>query len=444
MSDASTLSISSQARSMHVRSAAIKIIKGPDSGATAKMDQPSFVLGTGERADLRLTDPSVSREHVKFFLEQHGVRVVDEGSKNGTFVAGARIRNVLLTQDVTLTLGQTQIAVNIDADGLELALSGSDRFGSAIGSTAAMRHVFATLERAAATELTILLEGESGVGKDLLARAIHEKSSRNAGPMMVLDCGAIPPNLIESELFGHERGAFTGADQARRGVFEEADGGTLFLDEIGELPLDMQPKLLRALESREIRPVGGRASKPINVRVLAATNRRLAEAARLNEFRSDLFYRLAVVRVTVPPLRERSDDILPIARNMLRNLTRDLTADFPSNFAAMLTSYAWPGNVRELRNVVERFTVFGATAEGLFDKSASKVRPPDDELSSLSYHEARRIVLERFEEAYFPAVLEKANGVMARAAELAGVARPSFYRMLERVPGARTGGTEGS
>jgi transcriptional regulator with PAS, ATPase and Fis domain len=441
MSDAPTLSISSQARSVHVRSATLKIVRGTDAGFSIKMESPAFVIGTGDRADLRITDHAVSREHAKLFLEPHGIRLVDEGSKNGTFVGSARIRNALLTQDVVITLGQTQIEVTIDAAGLELTLSGSDKFGQAIGSTPAMRHVFATLERAAATELTVLLEGESGAGKDLLARAIHEKSSRQHGPMIVLDCGAIPPNLIESELFGHERGAFTGADSARRGVFEEADGGTLFLDEIGELPLDMQPKLLRALESREIRPVGARAAKPINVRVIAATNRKLAEAARLNEFRSDLFYRLAVVRVTVPPLRERSDDILPIGRSMLRNLTRDLTADFPSNFAAMLTSYPWPGNVRELRNVIERFTVFGANSDGLFDKATNKIRPPDDELASLTYHEARSVVLERFEEAYFPAILEKANGVMSRAAELAGVARPSFYRMLERVPGARTPGS---
>jgi transcriptional regulator with PAS, ATPase and Fis domain len=440
MSDPSTLSISSHARTLRLRSATVRVVKGPDTGLTYKVDRPAFIVGSGERADVRLTDHSISREHAKLFLETNGVRVVDEGSKNGTYLGSARLRSALLTQDTTLTLGQTQISVTLDADGLELTLSGSDRFGSAIGITPSMRHVFATLERAAATELTVLLEGESGAGKDLLARAIHDKSSRANGPLMVLDCGAIPPNLIESELFGHERGAFTGADHARRGVFEEADGGTLFLDEIGELPIDMQPKLLRALESREIRPVGGRVSKSINVRVIAATNRRLAEAARLGEFRSDLFYRLAVVRVTVPPLRERHEDILPIARSMLRHLTNDLTADLPEGFASMLMAYHWPGNVRELRNVIERYTVFGANLDGLFDKAAGKVRPADQELASLSYHEAKQVVLERFEEAYFPAILERAGGVMARAAELAGVARPSFYRMLERVPGARKGG----
>jgi len=313
-----------------------------------------------------------------------------------------------------------------------------EHFGDAIGASEAMRQLFATLGRVAGEELSVLLEGESGVGKDVLARAIHAHSKRASGPFVVVDCGAIPPNLIESELFGHERGSFTGAECSRRGVFEEATGGTLFLDEIGELPIDMQPKLLRALEQREVRPVGGRTPRPIDVRVIAATNRKLTALAHAGAFRSDLYYRLAVVCATVPPLRERREDVLPLARAMLRALRKDEHADISAEVETRLLAYRWPGNVRELRNVVERYAVFGDSAS-LFE---AVEEPPvrDEDLATLTYHEAKKRVLDRFEEAYLPRVLERANGVVTRAAELAGVARPSFYRMLERL---RAGAPDG-
>jgi transcriptional regulator with PAS, ATPase and Fis domain len=420
-------------QTLNVQAARVVVAKGPDAGLTTRIDRPTFVIGSGTSADLRLADPAVSREHVRILLSEDGVRVRDEGSKNGTYLGGARIHEVTLTQDAAITVGSTTLAITIEGAPLELALSDNDRFGDAIGTSKVMRNLFATLERVAGSDLTVLLEGESGVGKDLLARAIHQRSARAGGPFVVVDCGAIPPNLIESELFGHERGAFTGADHARRGFFEDANGGTLFLDEIGELPIDLQPKLLRALEQREVRPVGGRVAHPVDVRVIAATNRRLAEAARTGEFRSDLFYRLAVARVVVPPLRERAEDILPIARQILRSLRGDPTADFPPEFASMLSAYTWPGNARELRNVVERYAVLGADAKALFDRTTAATRAADEDLANLTYHEARKIVLDRFEESYLPRLLERAGGVMTRAAELAGVARPSFYRMMERL-----------
>jgi transcriptional regulator with PAS, ATPase and Fis domain len=250
----------------------------------------------------------------------------------------------------------------------------------------------------------------------------------------VIHCGAIPAGLIESELFGHERGAFTGASHARMGAFENANGGTLLLDEIGELPLELQPKLLRVLEKREIRPVGSQAVRPIDVRVIAATNRRLAEASTRGEFRRDLFYRLAVVRVTVPPLRDRREDIAPIAQELLRSATGDSTAELPSDVAAMLTSYTWPGNVRELRNAIERYTFLGVRdARQLLEPSAEKLLSSDDQEQPLPYHEARRIALDRFERAYVSRVLATTGGVVVRAAELAQVGRASFYRLLQRV-----------
>jgi transcriptional regulator with PAS, ATPase and Fis domain len=415
-----------------VRSAKLVITKGADAGRTATIDQPTFIIGTGQSADVRLNDPAVSREHVRVSLQPNGVRVRDDGSKNGTWLGGVRIKEVLLSTDTSIIVGGTTIAITVEADSLELQLSANDRFGDAIGGSVVMRNLFAMLEKVAPTDLTLLLEGESGTGKDVLSRAVHARSKRANEQMVVVDCGAIPPTLIESELFGHERGAFTGADHARKGVFEEANGGTLFLDEVGELPVEMQPKLLRALEAREVKPIGARAPRPIDVRIVAATSRRLAEAARTGEFRSDLFYRLAVARVTVPPLRDRPEDVLPIARNMLRALRNDPMVEIPPDLASMLEAYTWPGNVRELRNVVERWAALGRLDRTMFDPLEAQGTAEDD-LATLPYHEARKIVLDRFEERYLPRVLARANGVVSRAAELAQVARPSFYRMLERI-----------
>jgi len=422
---------------LRVHAATLDVASGPDAGRQARVDRPTFVVGSGPGADLRLTDGAVSREHVRFSLEPGGVRVRDEGSKNGTWIGGLRITEVLLTADTAIELGKTRLLVRVEAAPLDLPLSASASFGDAIGVSATMRHLFAVLERAAQSDVTVLLEGESGVGKEVLARAVHTRSARASGPFVALDCGAIPAGLVESELFGHERGAFTGATHARSGVFQDADGGTLFLDEIGELPVELQPKLLRVLETREVRPVGGRAARQMDVRIVAATNRRLAEAAAAGEFRLDLFYRLAVARVVVPPLRDRREDIVPLARAFLRAATGDARVELPADLAAMLESYAWPGNVRELRNVIERWALLGLRdARALFDAgglAASTGGGAIEDLSHLPYHEARRIVLERFERAYLPKVLENAGGVIARAAEQAQVARPSFYRMLERI-----------
>jgi len=300
----------------------------------------------------------------------------------------------------------------------------------------AMRHLFAVLERAAATDVTVLIEGESGTGKDVLAHAIHDRSPRAQGSLVTVDCGAIPPMLIESELFGHVRGAFTGAESARQGAFEQAHGGTLFLDEIGELPLDLQPKLLRAIDRREIRPLGADGSpRPVDVRIVAATNRRLAEAVHAGEFRGDLFYRLAVARTVVPPLRDRREDIVPIATELLRAALRDPSAELPADLAALLRSYTWPGNVRELRNVIDRHALLGLRdTTALFDGPADASAPSSrDALFDLPLHEARRRVVEELERAYVPKVLERAGGVVTRAAELAQVARPTFYRILDRL-----------
>lgn len=317
-------------------------------------------------------------------------------------------------------------------------------FAGIVGQSKALRATQRLIEQVAGTESTVLLIGETGTGKEMVARAIHARSRRANRPLIRVNCGAISPNLVESELFGHERGAFTGAADRRLGRFELASGGTLFLDEVGELPLELQPKLLRVLETKEVRPLGGTSVRKLDCRVVAATNRRLHESSQKGEFRQDLYYRLAVARVTVPPLRDRPDDVLPLATELLRVAQRDRNAVLPSDLAALLLGYRWPGNVRELRNVVERFALLGVRdAPALFDAQADEPGGAAD-LSSLPYHEARRVALERFERSYLPAVLARAGGVVAKAAELAEVARPSFYRMLDRIrpPGEHRGDQE--
>jgi transcriptional regulator with PAS, ATPase and Fis domain len=423
---------------LNVHAAQLLVTQGPDKGKNARIDQPSFTIGTGDECDFKLTDPAVSRNHVSILLDAKGL-ILRDTSKNGTWLGGIRLRDAVLTTDTAITIGGTVIQLTLEAEAMSLPLSRQDRFGEAIGVSNAMKHVFATLERLATTDVTLLLEGESGVGKDLLSREVHRQSPRRDQPFVIVDCGSIPENLIESELFGHEKGAFTGATESRAGVFVEADGGTLFLDEIGELPLAMQPKLLRSLEQREIRPVGGKAARKVDVRVIAATNRRLPELVKKGTFRSDLYFRLAVAKLTVPALRDRPDDIIPTATALLRSRSGDPNATLPPDFCALLKSYNWPGNVRELANVIERFAVLGRAEAQLFDANTTA----SDDLSHMPYHEARRIVLERFEREYLPGVLERAGGVVARAAELAQVARPSFYRMMERLEIAKANAERG-
>ncbi|MFO0756721.1 MAG: sigma 54-interacting transcriptional regulator [Byssovorax sp.] len=424
----------------HVRltGADIEVVSGPDAGATIAAQGAPIVVGTGSACDLRLTDDLVSRRHVELFSEPSGVRVVDLGSRNGTFFGEARVREMQLARSAVISLGGTSLSIRLRGEPLDVALCPRSRFGDAVGHSTAMRQVFALLERAATNQVTVLLEGDSGSGKDILATSLHQESARREGPFVVVDCGAIPRELIESELFGHEKGAFTGANAARVGAFEQADGGTLFLDEIGELPLDLQPKLLRVLESRSFRRVGSSRVMSVDVRVVAATNRRLREAVRLREFREDLFYRLAVVHVRVPSLAERREDVGPLAERFLRRATGDAAAAVPPDLLRLLVAYDWPGNVRELRNVVERFATFERADPALLfqggaaQPGSSVARPAP---ADLPYHEAKRRVLESFNRAILGDALARAGGSIPRAAELLGLPRQSVYRMLKETRG---------
>jgi len=426
----------SQRDVLRARAASLDVTAGPDAGLKARLDRPVLVVGSGPTADVRLTDDTVSRVHLRMSLGQDGVHVRDEGSKNGTWIGGVRIGSALLAADALLVLGTTSLAVRIDAETTAIALHPGGRFGESIGSSEAIRHVFATLARAAQSEEAVLVEGEPGVGKDALARAVHASSPRRDRALVSVDCGGFSAALLEDELFGHEPGAFEGTGEARAGAFELAHGGTLVLEEVSALSPELQSKLVHALETRTATRIGGSEARPFDARVVSTSQRPLGDLASIGLFRQDLYYRLAVARVHVPPLRDRPDDVLPIATHFLRDATHDARAELPSELAGMLVAYRWPGNVRELRNVVLRFATLGARdRDALFGTGAfgqQRALPSLDELARLPYHEARENVLARFEDAYIPAVLERAGGVVSKAAELAGVARPSFYRMVDR------------
>jgi transcriptional regulator of acetoin/glycerol metabolism len=286
-----------------------------------EVDQPVLRVGSREENDLVLDDDAVSRIHFEILVDESGHRLRDLGSTNGTFVDGFRAADIHLKPSCTITAGVTTIHFELLDAEADLPLSEGERFGPLVGRSAAMRNLFATLERVAATDTTVLIQGESGTGKELIAEAIHGASgSRADGPFVVFDCGAIAGTLLESELFGHEKGAFTGALSDRAGCLEEADGGTLFLDEIGELPIELQPKLLRAVERRELRRVGSNRTQKFDVRIIAATNRDLSAEVNRGSFRADLYYRLAVVRLEVPPLRARPEDIPVLVEHLLSAL----------------------------------------------------------------------------------------------------------------------------
>ncbi len=415
--------------------AKLTVLEGPDRGLELHSEQPVVRVGSGAECELRLHDPAVSWRHLELRATEGGYQLRDLGSTNGTFLDEVRLREASITGPVVLRLGTTRLRVAPSGEELAIPLSPRTGFGQLLGESVAMRQLFATLERAAPTELTILLEGESGTGKEVAAQAIHAASARADGPLVVVDCAAIPAGLIESELFGHERGAFTGASEARRGALEEANGGTLFLDEIGELPLELQPRLLRFLETQQVRRVGGSRVTQVSTRVLAATHRNLVAAVEEGSFRADLYYRLAVVRVELPPLRERRDDIPLLAHHFAERLVRDPREVLSEEVLAMLRAHDWPGNLRELRNMVERLLVTPEQALADLQRPA-RLDPLDASALApfvdLPFHEAKARWQEIFERHFLAAQLDRSDGVIARAALRCGLARPSFHRMMRR------------
>jgi transcriptional regulator with GAF, ATPase, and Fis domain len=409
----------------------LTVLEGPDRGQEVTARRGVVRIGTERDNDLVLTDDAVSRRHLEVRLSSDEVRVRDLGSTNGTIVDGVRICEAILSAASLIRLGSSTIRATPVDEPVKVLLSTRARFGGQLGRSTAIREVFAILERVAPSEATVVIEGETGTGKELAAEAIHAHSPRAQGPFVAVDCGAIPHGLVESELFGHVRGAFTGAVQERRGVFEEADGGTLFLDEVGELPLELQPKLLRALEKREVRRVGASQSRKIDVRVLAATNRDLAAEVNRGNFREDLFFRLAVVRVRLPPLRARRDDIPMLIRHFVECLRPD-RLDRVEPLVAALANRSFPGNIRELRNAVQRELTLGdelAPGETSTERvAAAEFRP----LLDLPYKEGMARLVEQFEREYLEHALGVCGGSVSGAARRAGLSRRYVQTLMVR------------
>ncbi len=416
-----------------VRRFRLSLLEGPKPGLTWDSTGDSSSIGFHESNDLVIEDPTVSRFHCEIRVDGAGARLRDLESYNGTLLDGVTVFDALLRDGSLIKLGRVTLRFELSAEQNRLPLSERTRFGGLVGRSVAMRSSFALLERAAATDFTVLIEGETGTGKGEAAEALHAASRRAKKELVVVDCGAIPANLLESELFGHEKGAFTGAAERRVGAFEEASGGTIFLDEIGELPLDLQPKLLRVLENREIRRVGSNRHQPVDVRVVAATNRDLRAEVNAGRFRPDLYFRMVVVRIPLPSLRQRPEDLPLIVEEILARmkLTAEEAAPLrtPERLAG-LQGAAWPGNVRELRNHLERCLVYR-------EPLPLEPAPPEPSGSfavdgHLSYAEARERALAEFERLYMEALLREHHGSVSQAAETAQVTRVHLYRLMRR------------
>jgi transcriptional regulator with GAF, ATPase, and Fis domain len=433
--DDETTRVPADARGMRLLSVELVVVDGPDRGQRAVVHGGTARIGTAEGNDLRLSDRTASRVHCEIRVKPSSILVRDLGSTNGTLCEGLKVVEAEVPTGATLKIGASAVRIEIGDEPAFVDVSPRESFGELVGGSLEMRRVYAMLERIAPTSTTILVQGETGTGKDVVARAVHTASPRRDAPFVPIDCGAIPENLFESELFGHVRGAFSGAVNDRKGVFEEADGGTLFLDEIGELPLATQAKLLRALETRSVRRVGSNTAKPVDVRIVAATNRSLGVSVNEGAFREDLYYRLAVVEVVLPSLRSRRDDIPVLATHFYRALGGH--GDLPQPFVASLGQRSFPGNVRELKNFIERAMLLGTISPSHARAQRAPVAPAAglEELAPLHLplKEARDQWTESFEAVYVRAALKKTRGNVTHAAELAGVSRRFMQRLAARL-----------
>jgi DNA-binding NtrC family response regulator len=386
---------------------------------------------------LVLTDPTVSRRHLEIERTPHGLVLKDMGSRNGTFLGAHRVFQAVMQPGDKVQLGKTKLALKVDAHPTEVEVTGADGFGALVGTSEKMRRVFAELRRIAREDMNLLLEGETGTGKELAARALHQHSARRHGPFKVVDCNLITEEKAERELFGGLRGG-DDEDKGSRGVFEAAQGGTLFLDEVGEMPLSLQPKLLRVLETREVAAQDG-GTVPVDVRVIASTHRNLEEDVRQGRFRADLYYRLAVARVRLPPLRTRREDIPALAHALFRALRTSF--ELTPQTLALFEGYDWPGNVRELRNVLERGALMQETGNtSWLDFLAPAPRrvegtPPTSVnalVTGLNYHEAKDRVVADFERLYFSEVMREVGFDMKAAEQRTGLSMQSLYRLLKK------------
>jgi transcriptional regulator with GAF, ATPase, and Fis domain len=423
--------------------AKLVILDGPSEGQEFLLDR-RLAIGTQPDCDIALEDRAISRCHAEVILLDGGIVVRDLGSRNGTFLDGNRVVEAQASVGAVLKLGNTSLVFRFAWQIQELAPSSARRFGELYGESIHMRQTFAILEQVARGDATVLIEGETGTGKELAARSVHHASERAKRPFVVFDCTAVPRELIESELFGHVKGAFSGAIADRAGAFEQAHRGTIFLDELGELPLDLQPKLLRVLEAGAVRRVGSSKMVDLDVRVLAATNRDLHAEVRRGRFRSDLLYRLDVVTVRLPPLRQRPDDLKGLATRLLMG---KLPAgdEVAGDNLAQLMGYSWPGNVRELRNVLERAVTMARKPDGSsasFSELTLGLAPSAEPCtlglsypgvaSALPFKDAKQQLLSSFERAYLDALLARHGGNLTKAADAAQLSRKHLYEIIRR------------
>jgi transcriptional regulator with GAF, ATPase, and Fis domain len=412
-------------------------------GKRHRFDSPTVRIGAGAGNDLVLDKPTVSSVHAEIQTSPQGFRLRDLGSTNGTSVNGVRVIDAFVRDGARLVIGDVELDLRVGKETVSQPLSAATELNGAVGTSPSMRAVFSRIERVGKTDATVLIHGETGTGKEVTAWAIYEASKRANQPFVVVDCASIARTLIESELFGHEKGAFTGADKRRIGAFERANGGTVFLDELGELELELQPKLLRVLERREVQRLGGDKPIPVDVRIIAATNRDLRSMVARREFREDLYYRLAVVTLELTPLRERKEDIPILVDHFLKGLGIDRSA-LPDGAMERFLEHTWPGNARELKNAVERAVVLGearvlgASSSPAATSTASSSSDPEAPAGSFvidaerPYKDQKAAVIADFEERYVRQLVKLHKGNVSSAARIAGIDRMSLHKIIER------------
>ena len=408
------------------------VIKGPDRGESVRLVDRPVHFGSSPSCEMVLSDKTVSRKHVMAELVGDEVMMVDCGSTNGTFIQGSRFEKISIGFGAEVKLGRTVIKFLPDEEVVEPEPSHDSAFGSIVGFDTKMRQLFNLLTDVAATNATVLIEGETGTGKELIAEEIHNHSPRRDGPFVVFDCGSVPRELIESMLFGHVKGSFTGAVTDRKGAFAEAHGGTIFLDEIGEMALDLQPSLLRVLDKRAVRKVGSNTYEKIDVRVVAATNRDLRAEVAKKTFREDLYYRLAVIRVSVPPLRERGSDIPLLVQHFINSFNGGLNVT-PEDMAK-LQRHSWPGNVRELRNVMERACLLSrGDSVNIDDALSSEAGGPQLGIrTDLPFKEAKGQLVEMFEREYIEDLMRRHKMNLSAAAREAQIDRKHLRELIRK------------
>lgn len=431
-----------------LRKCQLVVVEGPELGKKYTLNKGTLKAGKKEASDIALTDKTVSREHFEIKQTSDSFLLRDLDSTNGTYVNGTRVKEAYLLPGDRIKAGRTVMEFAAFDEKVKIEPSQKSEFGKMVGTSSKMRQIFTILERISPTLATVIIEGDTGTGKDLVAQAIHEHSPRRNRPFIVFDCSAVAPNLIESELFGHEKGSFTGAIRSRRGAFEEANGGTIFLDEIGELVLDLQPKLLRALEQREIRRVGANVPSKIDVRVICATNKNLKKEVGEGRFREDLYYRLSVVKIHIPSLAERPEDIEALIERFLSTGKFNMLGGgklkvirVDDEALKMLRRYRWPGNVRELMNVIERAVSF---AEGdtltkshlgfVFSETEHEEEYTERLITTpdVPFKEAKQKIVEIFEKEYLLELLKRNNHNISAAAREAKIDRKHIRNLLKK------------